>query len=462
MIVLRLILATFFAIVIFANVKLRHSGTLPKIIVFHVGLIVLIHAVTIFAIYKEKQRYNKKAMATVKVKFRPSSVNDKEGTIYYQVIHNRVARQVATDYKVYACEWDRTYNRIVSTWQSPRTKYLLSLQGKIRCDTECFNRIITNLMRKGVYFSTEDIVGGFRSLTSRLSFFNFMGETITKLRHDGRIRTSETYQYALNSFSRFRNNEDVSIGAFSRELMESYDAYLQVRGLVPNSRSFHMRILRAVYNKAREQGLTEASCNPFSHVYTGVDKTTKRAVGIDTIKRIKDLDLTTGKPANYARDIFMLSFYMRGMSFIDLAYLKKSELSDGVVTYRRRKTGQKVTVRWTRKMQEILDKYPENETEYLFPVITSRTANPRNQYRNRHYVINRNLKTVAQKIGLQMPLTTYVARHSWASIAKSMGISISVISEGLGHDNEQTTRIYLASLDTSAVDRANDIILSAL
>lgn len=401
-------------------------------------------------------------MATVKVKFRPSSVNGREGTIYYQVIHNRVTRQVTTDYKVHASEWDEKYHRIAKSQSPDRTNLLLSLQEKIRCDTERFNRIIANFMRKGVCFSTEDVVAEFRSLTSRLSFFNFMGETIARLRHNGRIRTSETYRYALNSFSQFRNNEDVSLDAFSREMMESYDAYLQAKGLVPNSRSFHMRILRAVYNRACEQGLIGTVCNPFSHVYTGVDKTAKRAIGIDMVKRIKNLDLTTDRQADYARDIFMLSFYMRGMSFIDLAYLKKSNLADGVVTYRRRKTGQKLTVRWTREVQGILDKYPVNETAYLFPVITSLNANPRNQYRNRHYMINRSLKTVAQKIGLQVPLTTYVARHSWASIARSKGISVSVISEGLGHDNEQTTQIYLASLDTSAVDRANDIILSAL
>jgi len=135
---------------------------------------------------------------------------------------------------------------------------------------------------------------------------------------------------------------------------------------------------------------------------------------------------------------------------------------DSIVTYRRRKTGQKLTIRWTKEMQDILDKYPENETEYLFPVITSCSASHRHQYRNRHYKVNNSLKTVAKKIGLQIPLTTYVARHSWASIARSKGISVSVISEGLGHDNEQTTQIYLATLDISVVDRANDIILSAL
>jgi len=401
-------------------------------------------------------------MATVKVKFHPSSVGGRKGAVYYQIIHNRVVGHVATDYKIYAYEWDERYHRIVTTQSPGRTNFLLSLQKKIWCDMERFNRIMTSFIRKGVCLSTEDIMAEYKSLTSRLSLFKFMEGIIDRFRHDGKIRTSETYRYALNSFSRFLNNEDVTIDSFSQEMMESYDAYLQTKGLVPNSRSFHMRILRAVYNRACEQGLMESSCKPFSHVYTGVGKTTKRAAGIDIIKRIKDMDLTADRPADYARDIFMLSFYLRGMSFIDLAYLKKSDLADGVVTYRRRKTGQRITVRWTSEMQEILDKYPENETEYLFPVITSRTANPRSQYRNRHYAVNRNLKTVARKVGLQMPLTTYVARHSWASIARAKGISVSIISEGLGHDNEQTTQIYLASLDTSAVDRANDIILSAL
>jgi len=401
-------------------------------------------------------------MVTVKIKFRPSAADGREGTIYYQVIHNRTARQVATGYKVYAHEWDEWERRIVPSRSPERTNLLLSLQEKIRCDMARFSRIAASFLRRGLYFGAEDVVTEFKSLTCRLSLFDFMGGIIARLRQDGRIRTSEIYRYALNSFSQFRNNEDVTLDAFSQELMESYDAYLQKKGLVPNSSSFHMRVLRAVYNRACEQGLTEASCNPFSHVYTGVDKTAKRAVGIDTIKRIKNLDLATDRPADYARDIFMLSFYMRGMSFVDLAYLKKSDLTDRVVTYRRRKTGQKLTIRWTKEMQEILDKYPENKTEYLFPIITSRTANPRNQYRNRHYAVNRNLKTVARKAGVQIPLTTYVARHSWASIAHSKGIPVRIISEGLGHDSELTTQIYLASLDTTAVDKANDLILSAL
>lgn len=401
-------------------------------------------------------------MATVKVKFRPSSFEEKEGSIYYQIIHNRTVRQMISGYKVYIWEWDERHHSIVSSSNSDRTDLLLSLREKIKWDIKRFNRIISSFMYKGICFSAENIVEEFESLISRLSLYNFMESIIAKLKHDGKIRTSETYKSALNSFSRFRNGETVMLDAFSQDMMESYEAYLQEKGLVPNSISFHLRILRAVYNRACEQGLIESTVNPFAHVYTGVEKTSKRAVGIKAIKQIKNLDLSMDKSADYARDIFMLSFYMRGMSFIDLAYLKKSDLKNGIATYRRRKTGQKLSIRWTKEMQTVLDKYPENETEYLFPIITSCTANHRYQYRNQHYKVNCNLKKVAKKIGLQLPLTTYVARHTWASIAKYKGISLSVISEGLGHDNEQTTQIYLATLDSSAVDKANDVILSVL
>lgn len=123
-------------------------------------------------------------MATVKVKFRPSSVNGREGMVYYQVIHNRVARQVATDYKVHTSEWDGKNHRIAKSQSPDRTNFLLSLQEKIRCDTERFRRILATFIWKGVCFSTEDVVTEFKSLTSRLSLFNFMGETNARLRQE--------------------------------------------------------------------------------------------------------------------------------------------------------------------------------------------------------------------------------------------------------------------------------------
>lgn len=158
----------------------------------------------------------------------------------------------------------------------------------------------------------------------------------------------------------------------------------------------------------------------------------------------------------------MLSFYLRGMSFIDMAFLKKTDFKNGYITYRRRKTGQKFVIEWTKEMEAIRDKYPDNTSEYLLPIIKSATANERSAYRNVGYAINQNLKKIAAKVGIKIPLTLYVARHSWVSVAKTKGIPLSVISEGMGHDSEATTQIYLASLDTSAIDKANSIIRKSL
>ena len=181
-----------------------------------------------------------------------------------------------------------------------------------------------------------------------------------------------------------------------------------------------------------------------------------------TVRKIKELDLSQNPLLDFSRNMFMMSFYLRGMSFIDMAFLKKSDLKNGYLTYRRRKTGQRLIIKWTTEMQAILEKYPENKSDYLLPIIKAPDTNERSVYRNVGYNINLRLKTIAEILSINMPLTMYVARHSWASAAKAKGIPVSVISEGMGHDSESTTQIYLASLDASVVDSANSIILDAL
>ena len=149
------------------------------------------------------------------------------------------------------------------------------------------------------------------------------------------------------------------------------------------------------------------------------------------------------------------------MSFVDMAYLKKKDLQNGILTYRRRKTGQQLTIKWEKCMEEILGKYPTNATDYLLPIITL-MGNERRQYANALHLVNKNLKTLSERLNLPRSLTMYVARHSWASAAKAKNVPVSVISEGMGHDSEATTQIYLASLETSVVDKANKMILSLL
>lgn len=150
-----------------------------------------------------------------------------------------------------------------------------------------------------------------------------MQRCINKLERQKRGRTAEGYTSTMNSFIQFRKNEDLSFEAFDSELMEMYEAYLKEKGLVKNSTSYYMRIWRSVYNLAVEQGYTTDK-KPFKHVYTGIDKTVKRAVPFKIIKMIKELDLSFEPQLELARDIFLFSFYTRGMSFIDMAHLKRA------------------------------------------------------------------------------------------------------------------------------------------
>ncbi len=259
----------------------------------------------------------------------------------------------------------------------------------------------------------------------------------------------------------FRRGADIHLRCLTNAIVEEYEDYLNRRGLVPNTISFYMRILRAAYNRAVEDHAVEQTY-PFKRVYTGIDNTVKRALPISVLRRIRELDLTRQPSLEYARDMFLLSFYMRGMSFIDMAFLRKTDLCNGTICYRRHKTGRLLIVRWTSEMQNILNRYNNAHSPYLLPVLSADSSRNRSVYRNTAYNINRGLKVIARLIGLKMPLTLYCARHSWASVARAEGVPLSVISEGMGHRTECTTRIYLASLDTSAVDRANNAILRLL
>ena len=400
-------------------------------------------------------------MASIKVKFRPSTIADHEGSIFYQIIHDRKPRQLITDYKVFPSEWDNNRSMVVANHKSERKSFILSIRERIRWDVERLTKIIRKLDSKEVAYSADDVIEEFHRYANEYSLFNYMESIIIKLKQNGKTRTSETYTVTLNSFKKFHKNEDIMLDCINSELMQAYEAWHKQRGISPNTISFYTRILRAVYNRAVEEDIIE-NRNPFRHVYTGVDKTIKRALPLPIIKTIRTLDLSLTPALDYARDMFILSFMLRGMSFIDMAYLRKSDLTNGYITYRRRKTGQQLSIEWTKEMQQILDKYPENESQYLLPIIKHSGTNERYTYRNVGYNINRNLKTIAKEIGLSIPLTLYVARHSWASVAKAKGIPLGVISEGMGHDSEATTQIYLASLDTSVVDKANSLILSFL
>lgn len=403
-------------------------------------------------------------MISVKIRFRVSSLIKREGTLYFQVIYNRKVRQISTPYRIYEWEWDRQSNDIVnqSKISSERLNIIKTIHDNIVWEKKRINKIIESLQNSSKPFSVDDIVISYRnSLENRTSVFDYIRIRINYLKDAGRERTSETYEQMLFSFMKFRNHEDLYFDMIDDKLICQYESFMKNSNLCRNTTSFYMRILRSVYNRAVEDGLSK-QMNPFRHVYTGVDKTSKRAIGLDEIRRIKNLNLSNTPKLDFARDIFLFSFYMRGMSFIDIAYLQKTNLSGGYISYNRKKTGQQMTIKWEKEMEEIANKYVSQSDTFLFPIIERNDGTERKQYLNKMLLINRRLKVIAEKIALSVPLTMYVARHSWASIAQSNNIPINAISLGMGHDKEETTRIYLASIQTDVIDNANSKILRLL
>lgn len=407
-------------------------------------------------------------MATVKVKFRPSAVAGRVGAIYYQIIHGRSVRTLRSDFSLLTDEWA---GGSITTSCVERQTEVDRVRKGVGIDIGRLRRIIAGLETEGAPYTPDDIVNCFHRYLQDASLTHFMSDIIRRMRHNGKIRTSETYASALKSFRTFlraeqpnfrtENNYDLTLDCMSAEVMEAYESWLRHRGIVPNTVSFYNRILRAVYNRAVGCGLVIDS-KPFRNVYTGIDRTIKRALPLRIIRRIRRLDLPPDNILGFARDMFLMSFMLRGMSFIDMAFLHKSDLTGGHIIYRRRKTGQLLIIKWTDDMQRILDRYPANDSGYLLPVIGNHGLDERTVYRNAAHKINRGLKKIAKMVGLDVPLTLYVARHSWASVARTMNIPMSIISEGLGHESESTTRIYLSSLDTGIIDRANSMILKSI
>ena len=391
---------------------------------------------------------------SIKLCYHPSVIKGKDGTLYYQIIIKRTTHTYTSGYRIYPNDWDKRHGRILTNSSS-----LIKIKNRTYWEMQQIYSIAKRHIDKGTPLDFGGIISEFEELNRQQSFSGFLLSQAERLADMGRTRTSETYISALHSFIKFNSDEDIMLYEITAEVMEDYERYLKNRNLTMNSISFYMRTLRTVLNKAVKLHLVESS-TPFQSVYTGIAQTVKRAIDIDSIKRIKEVDLGLYPHLAYARDIFLLSLSLRGMSFIDMAYLTYDNLRGGYLIYYRRKTGGRLDIRWEQQMQSIIDKYPK-DSRYLLPILTN-GADDRQTYKKLSKRINRHLRQVGEIAQLPIPLTMYVARHSWASIAKTKNISIGIISEAMGHDSETTTQIYLSSIQTNQIDNANRNILKDL
>lgn len=296
---------------------------------------------------------------------------------------------------------------------------------------------------------------------TKSAFLDWLREQASSLNEAGKFGTSRNYRRAYSSYASFAAESGAPSWPDSNTILK-YSTWLQHRGIVRNTVSFYMRILRAAYNKAADTGLVIQQY-PFTKVYTGVDRTKKRALDERMIVRILKMDLGADRILDLTRDMFIFSYCTRGMAFVDMIMLKRGNIRGNSIVYSRKKTGQILTIRIEDSIRRIMEKYRSSASDYIFPVLHQDSpASVYRQYQTALGYYNRNLKRLGKLAGTETGLSSYVARHSWASNARKHNIPLAVISAGMGHDSEKTTCVYLASVDSSCVDAANREILSSL
>ena len=405
---------------------------------------------------------------SVKLKFRASLRNPDSGVLVFCITRHRQTTTSTTPYVLQENEWDSIKQSIIfpTGITSKRRKELSSFRGKLKKELQELQETIDILESRGDY-SSRELVKRFRDRQQGQLFCAYINKIVEDLRSKKQFGTAHTYQFAARSLYKFLGNKDIHIGKINAVLMEDYERYLLSMGKSKNTVSCYMRSLRAAYNLAIREKIVivgKNDNNPFSGVFTGNAKTPKRAISVEAIKKIMTVDSKKLKAKNllFFRDLFLFSFYTHGMSFSDIVNLKKENIKDGKIVYRRRKTGQTIIIELEECMKEIIARYANSDSPYIFPILKDYKEDfaQWKQTRTALATYNRNLKSLATLADIGEKLTGYVARHSWATIASQEGIPLSIISRGMGHESEKTTQIYILRADYSDVGRANRLILS--
>lgn len=397
-------------------------------------------------------------MATVKAKFRKSTVEGKAGTVYYQLCHGQSNRQITTQMRIFPHWWNAETGEFVITPDNNQT--ISRYTHQMETDLSCIRRIICELDGDGTDYTLADVIARFNAQKECIDMLPCLEALIVELTNNGQWGTARNLRRALNSLSMFLGDRNILLGQLDEELVMEYEKWLSGR-VVENSISFYMRTLRSAYNKIVNRYKVEQTF-PFRNVYTGVGRTRKRAVREDVMMQLLELDLNHSAPLAFSRDLFIFSYFTRGMAFVDIAYLKKENVADGVLNYVRHKTKQRLTIRIEPCIEEIIKRYEPDvrNSVYLFPIITSENQEVTfRQYQTALGYHNRKLKQLGRLVGEDLPLSSYTARHSWATVARNHQVPLSIISAGMGHTSEKTTLIYLDSVENSLIDNANGDIL---
>ena len=381
--------------------------------------------------------------------------------IALRITHCRNSRYITLDYAVTADEWNEETKTIRVGCK--RYKNVIRINNKILQDYMEKSDLLEKLIVSGEVgsLSVTELKNRLINKTEDAFFCAYTEKIIKELKLAKKDGNAFVYQQAISFIKKNNQDKDILFERITYSFLKNAEAKFLSLNNSYNGLSFYLRTVRAIYNRAIKDGVAKKEQYPFEHYSIKETKTKKRAIRKPDIKKIKSHKLKKGTPMWHARNYFLFSFYNRGMNFADMAKLKVSDVGKDRITYQRSKTSKEFSIKLTAATRKLLKIYMNGKEpdQYVFPILerTSREDQFKDLY-NKRKLLNKYLDRLAKECKIQTKLTSYVARHSWATIAKDLNLPIAVISEGLGHEDIKTTQIYLDSFDKDVVDDANELI----
>jgi integrase/recombinase XerD len=373
--------------------------------------------------------------------------------IYYRITEQRKASYIFTGFSINEEYWNEKDRTVVKKHQNAQ-----SINSSISKRYFEIQKAIIELEDEGKY-SIEGLKNRLLPKRPATTVKEFSKEIIEQLKQQKKIGNALVYETAINRLFSFKPKHSLRFIDIDLDFIEKYAAFLTEEGISVNSISNYLRTLRAIYNKAIKAKLIDKRYYPFSDFKIKQEKTTKRAIGKDVIAFLKSVNLDSCPSREKARDFFLLSFYLIGIPFTDLAYLKKDNVKAERLTYKRRKTGKLYNILLTSQALCLIQKY-DNPSKYLLPVLNDtlieNSLEARKIIKQWIKTTNKHLDRICTGTKFDCKITTYVSRHSWGTIAKRLGYSNEMIAEALGHEyGNSTTNIYLDSFDLLVIDEMN-------
>lgn len=385
--------------------------------------------------------------------------SDGTSTIYYRITDKRKVTYLSSGLSLEPHYWDDSKGVVKKNYTNAIT-FNISLNKRF---IE-IQRAIIELEDDGL-FSIDSLKEKLNPKIEKQSFRSFTEAVISEMFKRNQSSNALIYQTALNSLTRFKPSKGLMFTDITVRLLESYREHLEKSGCKVNTISHYLRTIRAIYNRAIKSKVVDRKYYPFSDISIKTERTAKRAFTKDVIKTIEHLELPNIRMV-IARDYYMLSFYLIGMNFTDMAYLTRANIVNGRIEYRRKKTGTEYSIKILDPIRDKFDDYFSQQRKYLLPILPDHISEGSLEAKKLiHQFIkttNKYLKRISVQLELSKPCTTYTVRHSWATIAKRLGYSKELISEALGHQQgNQITETYLDSFDREVIDEVNSKVTSS-